>query len=116
MTTYEFNCSQIAQLPNYTKENFGKAQKTIQSFLSSHPSKYYMMLCNDRRYYTLYTFVQDFQFKQMSKEIIDITKNLGVVKEIKVSDDDDCIMFWIMHNDEAYLYLLFNYEAGVVEI
>lgn len=116
MNMYEFNQIGYAALPNYLEEDFHKAKKNILDFLKSHSSTYYMFLNNTEHYYTLFTFKDNFKFKEMSDEIIDIIKELGEVKSIELSEDGNAIEAWIMYNGQCQVFYLFNYERGVIEV
>lgn len=116
MNMYEFNQAGYSGLPNYTDSDFFKANKDILEYLKNHSSKYYMLLNNDEHYYTLFTFKDNFKFKEMSMEIIDIIKELGNVKSIELTEDGNAIEAWIMYNGQCQVFYLFNYERGVIEV
>lgn len=116
MNLYEFNKAGYACLANFDQEDINHAKKNILEYLKNHPSKYYLMLSNEAHYYTIYTFKEDYKFKQMSEEIMNIVKDLGDIKSIEIPEDNSAIEFWIMYNGECHLFYLFDYTQGVVEI
>ena len=78
-----------------------------------------MLLNNDNKYYTLYTFTQEpYNIKQMVNEIIEvIAQDLGKIKMINTSQDGNAIEIWtIFANDECEVFYLFDYQKGVIEI
>jgi hypothetical protein len=118
MNLYSFEQDAQGKLPDYTDADILKAKRRVQDFLSSNPSQYYMMLCNEERYYTLYTFTGYYKFAEMAEEIIDIASHIGAIKDVSISDEHDAMLFWIVPDgdDLPHLYALFDYTQGVVEI
>lgn len=113
MNLYEANQAMYQKVPPIT--NFDGAQKQIKNYLKAHPSKYYLMLSNEKRYYTLYTFKEGYKFNDMADNILEIAKDLGEIKDITVNSGD-ALEFWIVYDGEPTMFLLFNYTDGVVEI
>lgn len=119
MTKYELDKIAHKALPNMTIEEINKFSNVIEKFINEHLSKYYMLLNNDNKYYTLYTFVQEpYNIKQMVNEIIEvIAQDLGKIKMINTSQDGNAIEIWtIFANDECEVFYLFDYQRGVIEI
>ena len=88
---YDFEKMGYNSLPSMTDEELENSKKFICNFLKTHPSSYYMMLNNESRYYTLYTFTNNYLFKTMTDEIIDIVNKLDAILELKIgaSNYDD---------------------------
>lgn len=117
MTMYEFNQIGYSSLPVMTEEELHNAEATIKNFLSDHSSKYYMMLNNEKHYYTIYTFTDNYRFADMATEIVNIATTLGDVKAIEVSEDGNAVEFWITDIErECIVYYLFDYALGVIEV
>lgn len=112
---YDFEKMGYSSLPAMTDEELEKSKKFICNFLKTHPSSYYMMLNNESRYYTLYTFTDTYLFKTMTDEIIDIVKALGPIKSIETAEDGNALEFWIDY-DGIKVFYFFDYAKGVVEI
>ncbi len=113
MNLYEANQAIYQNAPSITDRDGAQAQ--IRNYLTTHPSKYYLMLNNDERYYTLYTFKNEFKFNKMAKEILDISLNLGDIKDI-VTSDNGYLEFWIIYKEKPTMFILFDYTRGVIEI
>ena len=116
MKAYELNQIGYASVPALTDEELAKSEKLIKEFLKNNPSKYYLVLNNDVRYYTFYTWKNEFKFNEMAHEILDIMLELGEIKSIEKSEVASAIEFWVMYRGECHMFLLFNYENGVVEV
>ena len=117
MNLYDVNKIAYASLPTMTKEDLEKSYDVIFNFLKDNPSKYYLMLNNESKYYTVYTFKSDpNDFSEMARTIMEIAEELGEIKSIEVTTDKGAIEFWIIYEDECRVFYLFNYAQGVVEI
>lgn len=92
------------------------SKETITKFLNDHKSRYYAMINNDKRYFTVFTYKKDPNATLMASEIIDVAKSLGNIKSIEVSND--MIEFWIVPftEKECIMFALFDYKKGVIEI
>ena len=78
---YEMNKSLIVQLPDISKKDLEAGKKKINQLASN--GKYFMLLCNELKYYTVFDTL------------------------------DDAIEIWIQKDDEAYVMYFFNYDEGV---
>lgn len=75
-----------------------------------------MLLNNDLHYYTLFKYIDLKIPERMANEILDIILHLGNLKAVE--RDNDHIEFWIKNNrdEKCDMYMLFNYDRGVVEV
>lgn len=113
MTLYEANQEMYKGVPSIT--DMHGVWKQIRDYIKAHPSKYYLMLSNEKRYYTLYTFKGEYKFGDMASEILDISKDLGEFKDVMVNDNG-ALEFWIVYDGEPTMFVLFDYARGVVEV
>lgn len=113
MNLYEVNQAMYQNVPPIT--DFDGAQRQIKNYLEVHPSKYYLMLNNEERYYTLYTFKEQYKFGDMADDILEIARDLGEIKDI-TTNSSDALEFWIMYNNKPTLFMLFDYTDGVIEV
>lgn len=116
MSLYKFNQQAYAALPSMDSEALEKSKDFIHDFLNKHDAKYYLMLCNEIRYYTVYTYTNVHNVEKLVDEIIEITSDLGEIKSIETDGSGQALEFWIMYEGECHMFLLFNYDRGVVEI
>lgn len=73
-----------------------------------------MLLNNESRYYTVFTYQSEQNQSKMISEIISIAKELGEIKAIEVNEDH--LEFWIMSDKICRMYVLLDYQKGVVEV
>lgn len=119
MTLYEFNKMGYASLPDMDETALDKASIYIKEFLEQKTpfSKYWLLLNNENKYYTIFhRNSSDFSFNDLTSEIMDITQDLGGIKNIELDDSGSALEFWINYNGECCLFLLFDYTRGVIEV
>lgn len=118
MNLYELNQIGYSQLPNYNQDDFSFALLVIEKWIKEHFASYYMFLCNNQKYYTIYHNSFGKSIAEKARIIIDIAKNLGSIKSIELNESGDGIEFWIIPDgcEDIQMFLLFDYSRGVVEI
>lgn len=115
MTLYEVNQQVYNQLPKITKAELEKAKDRLLKFISNHNDTYYMMLNHDKKYYTIFVIKRGDRIIEMINEIIDVSKSLGQIKGIEITDQE-MIEIWISNGDECNMYAVFPYDKGVIEV
>ena len=114
LSLYEMNKSVISQLPAYTRDQIATLQNKINLW-ENRNNYYYMLLCNDIRYYTVFhrTFPQIAAFSTMGEAIIQmlLEEEYTIHEE---SEYDDRFEIWVKKGDETYVFILFPYDKGVV--
>lgn len=120
-TTYDLNKQLIAQLENL--ENNEKAmlegKQIIQSFGKNKNNSYFMLLCRDINYYTIFhseynPMVWD-DLNLFAEEVIDCVHDIGAIKSIE-DTLDGAIEIWAQPIEgEPVAMYLFPYDQGVIE-
>lgn len=109
---YEFNKSAYKKEKPYDAVELGAKLTEIEPVLID--SKYWMLLCHDRRDYTMFvnTTVKKGKFAQELKETL---MNRGLILDIE-QQKDGAFEIWIRDFDtnENFAYYLFEYGDGVV--
>ena len=114
---YTMNQNIINQLPVYTDEDMDKAEDTIHDWIyNGHRANYYMLLCKELSYYTLFHSVDNCLIEEdFIRELWDVCSYLGPIHDISV-DDNDAIAIWAEWEDTGvHCFYLFPYDKGVVE-
>lgn len=85
----------------------------ITNFFAHCADDYYMLLCNEYHYYTIFTST-DWDEPSFTHVVMEIIAELGDVFSVEKTEGG--IEFWIRPNDceEAMIFMLFPYDAGVV--
>ena len=108
LTEYDVNKMIIAQLPALmTDKQLEPSKKLIKEFTHNYilAEAYYMLLCNELRYYTIF-HVEDI--------ILECLKNIGVIQQINKTDDGRAIECWVKNDKGTFMFMLFNYDEGVI--
>lgn len=128
MTMYELNQANYHNLPKMSKSQIETARDKIIKWLDHMNGTFppienlYLMLLNNDSHYHYYTV---FNWRcagistssQVADEILSIAKDLGTLKSIEKTDDDQAFEFWITGRDAVTrMYALFNYTEGVIEL
>lgn len=114
---YTMNQNIINQLPVYTDEDIDRAEDTIHDWIyNGHRANYYMLLCKELSYYTLFHSVDNCLIEEdFIRELWDVCSYLGPIHDISI-DDNDAIAIWAEWEDTGvHCFYLFPYDKGVVE-
>lgn len=123
ISLYEMNKQIMKQVPVATDEEIDALIEKLHPFMKSNHSKYWMMLCAERRDYTLfnldktgsYHVIPTENFVEAAKDVIDCLKNRGEIIGAYQEKDKTAWELWIKINDEAFAYYLFSYDTAVLE-
>lgn len=111
LSLYELNKQIMSQLDPFTLENWQDAEKQITEWESNIKGRYYMLLCKEKSYYTV--FVDDgYEFHNFGQAIRECLEFVGNVVSIEYKPN--LIEFWIKDKEDTYCMYLFNYDEGVV--
>lgn len=119
LNMYDINKQVVSQLPGLSIEEIEAKQEIIDEYQNQEQAKYYMLLCNDLKYYTLF-HIDEFdggsQLSFLSNEVLCcLTSFADDIKEIDFTEDKSAIEIWFIKDDETYVMYLFNYDLGVIE-
>jgi len=122
MTLYELNQAGYTGLPKMAKSAIEKKRCDITEWLDDilpyydmEQDIYFMLLNNERHYYTIFTWKEGESY-DLASEIISVVKDLGTLKSIELNNDN-AWEFWITHPDTTtQAYYLFDYTKGVIEV
>lgn len=95
-------------------------KKIIKQFIRESKDTYFMLLCNERRDYTLFNMINDKEEDKLSELanvfVDECLQNRGDIKGIDLTENKDAIEVWLSIEGESYCYYFFPYNAGVVEV
>ena len=80
-----------------------------------------MLLCNERKDYTIFT-IGNIENKEQKIEklpfvlIDECLKNRGEIRVIELTEDKDAIEAWISVNDESFAYYFFPYDSAIINM
>lgn len=101
-------------------------KEIIKNYLEKTSNSYYMLLCNERKDYTIFhigSINEDIELdytekrKEAAKVLVDeCLKNRGEIRGIDLTAAKDAIEIWMIIDDDAYVYYFFPYDAAIIEI
>lgn len=115
MNLYELNKAAYASFKPLDIFTLNARKEEFEKFLAK--GKYYMLLCNELKYYTVFVKQKENNFHQIATEFISIVMELGEVLDIEYSKTMTAYEVWIRDKvtKEINMYALFNYDGGVIE-
>ena len=110
LSLYEMNMQVISQLP----EIEDIAVLTPIRKYKNKDGKYFMLLCRDLNYYTL--FVIDLESDvRIEQEVLECLKELGRIKSVEEFEDKNLVEIWVQPEDsDPVVMYFFNYDRGVI--
>lgn len=113
---YDINKSIINNLPSLTQEEIQEKNAEIEDFILHTADTYYMLLCNDRKDYTIFNLKETDSFKEAIQILLEeCLPNRGEIKSINLTEDKQAIEIWLFIDKESYCYYFFPYSLGVIE-
>ena len=117
-TAYEINKNLVEKYEKEltTKELQNKKTEII-NFIQETKGQYYMLLCNDKKDYTIFNILNKNNIQEMTNILVDeCLVNRGTIKGIDLTKDKCAIEIWLSIENEAFCYYFFKYDDAVIEI
>lgn len=114
---YDMNKSIIENnIPPMTKEEIEKSKTIIADYVFYKKNQYYMLLCNDRKDYTIFNISKENHIIEAGRILVDeCLSNRGKIKSIALTETEDAVEIWLSIEGESYCYYFFAYDLGVIE-
>lgn len=117
---YDINKNIINQQQTLEQGVLNSKKEIIKNFLDKCDNYYFMLLCHDRRDYTVFhinNICNTDSFKEASKILIDeCLTDRGKIKAIDLTENKDAIEIWLSIDNESFVYYLFPYDAAIIEV
>lgn len=115
MNIYEMNKQIIGQLEILDEATMAEKGKLVRDFVSSWGNKYYMLLCRELNYYTLFDINLKDADETVEEVLFECSNAIGEIKSVEVTSDECAIEIWVTNEDnETYAMYFFPYDNGVV--
>ena len=85
----------------------------INNLNKTYHNEFYMLYGKEISYFTLFRIKEANYF---ADDVIDCIKNVGEVKAIDATEDNDAVEVWVIVDDEPTCMYLFPYDMGVVQV
>lgn len=119
-TLYDLNKEIVKQQETKLSEaTLNSKKEIIKNFIDKSDNYYFMLLCNERKDYTIFEFTEG---RKWTERCMDCAKclvdecliNRGEIRGIDLTKDKDAIEIWMIIDDNAYVYYFFPYDTGVI--
>lgn len=119
---YDMNKQIMLNESVMTQEEIEETIKKMAPWFAKYASQhYYMLLCNERRDYTLFNIkeydeygVTAAQTMLAAKDVLECMVNRGELLSVDLLEDDAWEL-WAKIEDECFVYYLFPYGQAVLE-
>lgn len=118
VSLYEMNRQLIAQMKPYGADEMETAKTLLAEWTTKNVDTYYMFLCHDVRYFTLFDFTRHGAvFGEFIDEFFEVLKDFNQIFDISI-DTNGVIAVWANWEDDElpYCFYLFPYGKGVIRV
>lgn len=114
MTKYEMDQAVITSRPYLLTSQLEDKKQILSDYAKT--GKYFMLLCRDTNYYTLFDVVDEPLLTHFADDVIECAQTQGGIKIIDLTEDQDAIEIWVQPmGEEPIIMYLFHYEEGVIK-
>lgn len=100
-----------------TRELIGNMACRFRKWVWDDKHKYFMLLCKERSDYTLFNMIDaNFDMAELKDALWDCFINRGEVYDIHFEKNTNAYEVWLKIDEGFYVYYLFPYDIGVIEI
>lgn len=116
MNLYDLNKTIVNQLPPLGRQDIATRMDIIYDLRNKTMNNHYMLLCKEYNYYTIFESDTMLNMPTFGAAVAEIIDGIGEVFSIDATEDGGAIEIWIKPEgeDEALVFYLFAYDAGVV--
>lgn len=115
MSLYDLNKNIMSQLPPLSQEQIAELKELILTFDDNIDNTYYMLLCREKNYFTLFVKNGCLGINTINESVIDCLYDLGDIVSGEITKDKMAIEFWVKTDKDAFCVYFFGYDNGVVE-
>lgn len=117
-SNYEIHKQLYAAMAKPSKETLKERYVSIGAWFSASPAcDYYMLMCKENSYYTVFHF-NNMHYNKGMEEVQKTLESRGEVIDISYSQENDAYECWVKEKDteEIHMYYFFKYDWGVIEV
>jgi len=117
-TLYDMNKGFIEQLEKpMSKTAIREKKQDLINFLISTENMYYMLLCHERRDYTIFKTNQTKEGNKYNIDVLvdEVAGARGIIKSIDLDENSGAFEFWISIDGESFCYMFFPCDPCVID-
>jgi hypothetical protein len=115
MSMYNINKQIIAQLPPISEADMiAVKREIIRKYCDQMKAEYYMLLCRDINYYTVFRIDIKLADETIEDVLVDCANYIGAIKSIGFTEDEQALELWMTNEEDTYAAYFFPYDQGVI--
>ena len=115
MNMYDINKQIISQLPAIDQEDMAVVKRDIiRKYCDQMKAEYYMLLCRDINYYTVFKIDLKLADETVEDVLVDCANYIGAIKSIGFTEDEQALELWMTNEEDTYVAYFFPYDQGVI--
>lgn len=115
-TLYDFNKEAMKNEKPLDPIQFNLKVNEVAVELQEREAQYWMLLCHERRDYTIFNIIACQNHKDIEFELKPTLLNRGNIISIDKQPDENWEIWIRDDSDENFVYYLFPYDNGIIEI
>ena len=112
---YDMNKTIMNKVPFMTDTELDNKVIEVRDWIMTTNSHYLMLLCNERKDYTVFRITKDGSCEGAAKEMIECLRNRGPITAVDLNAETGAYECWIRRSGMSYMYAFFPYDAAVIE-
>lgn len=113
LSLYDLNKQILTQVPELTEKQIANKINLINEFVQRTWNRHYLLYGKEISYFTLFQKHSDCT-ETLGEAAIDCLQEVGAIKSIELTEQQDAIEIWIAQDTEATCLYLFPYDSGIV--
>ena len=113
LTLYDINKMLIKDATPLDASERLNLNKAIWNLTQRECNEFYMLLCNDVNYYTVFNVAKNGNYDNLEDVVMECAEDLGSI--VAYSEAEGAIEIWVKINEEAVVMYFFPYDRGVVK-
>ena len=115
VSMYDINKQIIAQLSPIDEEDMVVVKREIiRKYCDQMKAEYYMLLCRDINYYTVFRIDIKLADETIEDVLVDCANYIGAIKSIGFTEDEQALELWMTNEEDTYAAYFFPYDQGVI--
>ena len=78
--------------------------KIVEDFRTEHKSSYYMILCKELSFYTIFA-KDNYEKNSLEEAVLDYCISTGPIHSVSLTENNDAIEIWIEYENEVFQHL-----------
>lgn len=113
LTLYDINKMLIKDASPLDSNERLNLNKAIWNLTQKECNEFYMLLCNDVNYYTVFNVAKSGNYDNLEDVVMECAEDLGPI--IAYSEAEGAIEIWVRAGEEVVVMYFFPYDRGVVK-